>query len=75
MLKKLAGVLGVGLGLALLGGCANQEPVAFTHDWTTSQHSAAMTFNDNDRACQAGIHSVSEYEQCMENRGYQLYQP
>jgi len=75
MLRKTAGVLGAAFGLALLGGCASQEPVAFTHDWTTSQHSAAMTFNDNDRACQTNVHSVSAYERCMESRGYQLYQP
>ena len=75
MLKKLAGILGFGIGLALLSGCANQDSMAFTHDWTTSQHSAAMTFNDNDRACQSSVRSVSDYEQCMENRGYQLCQP
>lgn len=75
MLEKRTAALGVGLTLALLGGCANQQSPGFTHEWTTSQHGAAMRFHDNERDCQDSVRSVLDYEQCMQNRGYQLYQP
>ena len=79
MLKESVKAVGMALVVGVLGGCAanpaQEASHAVTHEWVTTDRVAEVQFRGNHAQCRAGASSVSGYESCMTEQGYELYAP
>lgn len=79
MLKQSVKAFSMVLTVGVLAGCAanpgQQESHAVTHEWVTTDRVAEVQFSGNHAACRTSASSVSAYEACMSEQGYQLHTP
>lgn len=79
MLKQSVKAFSMVLVAGVLAGCAanpgQQASHAVTHEWVTTDRVAEVQFRGNNAACRTSASSVSGYEACMSEQGYELLTP